>query len=73
MKIDQADLARDSKKEQAMCAYGGCQASHGLTKGPDGYRGRYGGSMLCDDHYETVVDSLLESLDENGCAPWEKA
>jgi hypothetical protein len=72
MRMEQADYARDAKKEQAMCAHGGCTTSHGLQQGPDGYRGRYGGSMLCEEHYREVVDRLAESLRENGCAPWEE-
>ena len=71
MRIDQADYARDAKKEQAMCAHATCSSSHGLKQGPSGYRGRYGGSMLCEEHYPKVVDRLLASLDEHGCAPWE--
>ena len=58
MRMDQADYARDSKKEESMCAYGLCTASQGLKEGPK--------------HYPKVVDKLLASLDEHGCAPWEK-
>jgi len=71
MRMDQADYARDSKKEESMCAYGLCTASHGLKEGPKGYRGQYGGNQLCPKHYPKVVDKLLASLDEHGCAPWE--
>lgn len=72
MKMDQADLARDAKKEEAMCASSLCTASHNLTQAPKGYSGRYGGHHLCPKHYKKVVDRLLESLNEHGCAPWER-
>jgi hypothetical protein len=39
MRMEQAEHGRDAKRENAMCAYGGCMASHGLTKGPKGYTG----------------------------------
>lgn len=71
MRMDQADYARDSKKEEDMCANALCTSSHGLQQAPDGYRGRYGGHMLCEEHYRKTVDKLLASLKENGCAPWE--
>lgn len=72
MRMEQAEMGRDMKREEAMCAYGGCTSSHGLKEGPKGYRGTYGGHMLCEEHYQRVVDRLLESLDEHGCAPWER-
>lgn len=71
-RVDQADYARDAKKEEAMCAYGGCMNSHDMKKAPKGYRGRYGGRHLCPNHYQIIVDALLASLEEHGCAPWEK-
>lgn len=67
MRLDQADLARDAKKEQAMCACGGCTSSHGLKDGPKGYRGPYGGNNLCEQHYHEVLDYIAE----NGCLPSE--
>lgn len=67
MKMDQADLARDAKKEEAMCASSLCQASHNLKKAPDGYVGRYGGHHLCPKHYKKIVDFIRD----NGCLPSE--
>ena len=73
MQIDQADYARDAKKENSMCAMALCTANP-YEDAPKGWgTGRYGGSRLCKKHYREVVDSLLESLDSNGCAPWEEA
>jgi len=71
MRMEQAEYARGAKREEAMCASALCTASHNLKEAPDGFRGRYGGHHLCPKHYRQVVDSLLESLDEHGCAPWE--
>ena len=68
MKQEQADFARDAKKEEAMCASALCQVSHGLKEGPDGYRGKYGGSHLCEKHYKQVVDYIRDE----GCLPSEK-
>ena len=51
-----ADHARDAKKEQAMCAHGGCTTSHDLREGPNGWSGHYGGTMLCEDCYENIVN-----------------
>lgn len=68
MKADQADLARDAKKEEAMCASALCQTSHGLKEAPDGYVGRYGGHHLCEKHYRQVVDFIAE----HGCLPSEQ-
>jgi len=67
MKVEQADLARDAKKEGAMCASAACQRSHGLKQGPDGYRGRYGGHKLCAEHYRKIVDYIAK----HGCLPSE--
>ena len=67
MRLDHADLARDAKKEEAMCASALCTASHGLKEAPDGYSGRYGGRHLCQKHYEQVVDYIRD----NGCLPSE--
>jgi len=66
-RMEQADLARDAKKEGAMCANGCCQRSHGLKQAPDGYRGRYGGHKLCAEHYRKIVDYIAE----HGCLPSE--
>ena len=71
MRMEQAEYGRDAKREQAMCSHGVCSSSHGLKEGPKGWRGQYGGTMLCEKHYEEVVDSLLNSLIQHGCAPWE--
>lgn len=68
MRLDQADLARDAKKEEAMCAAGTCTRSHGLKDAPKGYRGPYGGHMLCAEHYREVVDHIAK----HGCLPSEK-
>lgn len=67
MRLDQADLARDAKKEQAMCASAICTASHKLKPAPSGYRGRYGGDQLCPKHYRQVVDHIAA----HGCLPSE--
>jgi hypothetical protein len=58
MRMDQADLARDEKKEGGMCASALCTRSHNLRDAPDGYRGRYGGHQLCEEHYREVVDYI---------------
>lgn len=71
MRMEQAELARDQKREEAMCAFSLCSKSHHLKEAPDGYTGQYGGHMLCEEHYEQVVDNLLEHLKEHDCAPWE--
>ena len=63
MKQEQADLARDAKKEEAMCSFGLCQKSHNLQQGPDGWTGPYGGSHLCEEHYKDVIDYIRD----NGC------
>jgi len=68
MRLDQADLARDAKKEQAMCASAICTSSHNLKPAPSGYRGRYGGDRLCPKHYREVVDHIRDY----GCLPSEK-
>jgi len=60
MRIDQADYARDAKKEEAMCAKGGCQSSHNLRDSPQGYRGPYGGTKVCNSCYEELVDYLAK-------------
>ena len=67
MRLDQADHARDAKKEEAMCASAICQSSHNLKEAPKGYRGRYGGRHLCPEHYREVVDFIRD----NGCLPSE--
>lgn len=72
MRMDQADAARDMKKENAMCAIGTCTANP-YHEAPKGWgTGRYGGSKLCKKHYREVVDRLTASLMEHGCAPWEQ-
>lgn len=72
MRMEQAESARDMKRERAMCAFGGCQSSHGLREGPKGWTGRYGGNMLCEKHYRTVVDRLTESVFEGTDPYWEE-
>lgn len=59
-RIDRADTARDMKKEAAMCAKGLCQ-SKPVRKAPDGYRGRYGGTHVCQPCYEDIVDHIRET------------
>jgi len=71
MRMEQAEYARDAKREESMCSFGGCMSSHGLRKGPKGWTGQYGGNQLCTKCYPKVVDRLVASLDEHGCAPWE--
>ena len=72
MRMEQAEYARDAKREQGMCAQATCMNSYGLRDGPKGWTGGYGGSKLCPKCYPGVVDRLLASLDEHGCAPWER-
>lgn len=68
MRLDQADLARDAKKEQAMCAKGLCTSSGGLRPAPSGFSGQYGGHKVCQDCYESLCDHIAK----HGCLPSEK-
>lgn len=72
MRLDQADMARDMKKEQAMCAMSTCTANP-YEEAPDGWgSGRYGGTMLCKKHYRDVVDKLAASIVEGTDPYWEE-
>lgn len=70
MRVDQADYARDAKKEGGMCARGLCQ-SNPQRPAPDGFRGRYGGTNVCQDCYEELVDYIAlhgHLPNENECS-----
>jgi hypothetical protein len=83
--MEQADLARDAKKDGAMCASASCTRSHGLKEAPSLKRrdkgsnseqqprpqwtGRYGGHKLCAEHYRKIVDYIAK----HGCLPSEDA
>lgn len=68
MRMEQAEYARDAKREGGMCAHGLCTSSHGLKPSPSGYSGQYGGSKLCEEHYREIVDHIAR----HGCLPSEK-
>lgn len=70
MRMDQADYARDAKKENSMCAMASCMANP-YEHAPKGWgSGRYGGTMLCKKHYQEVVDDLTRSIIEGNDPPW---
>ena len=67
MRLEQAEYARDSKKEGSTCAKGTCMRP-AQRNAPKGYRGPYGGSRVCEECYM----HLCEYIAKHGHLPNEK-
>lgn len=65
--IIEADYVRDQKRVGQMCAHGCCTAP-ATNDAPDGYTGPYGGDGLCTEHYQDVVDEIVET---DGDPSWD--
>lgn len=59
MRMEQAEMQRDMKREGASCAKGVCTATP-VRQAPDGYSGPYGGSHVCASCYKELVDYLAK-------------